>query len=146
MNWRDLHNGRISNRRHKLHRNLVTILVLCFLEVEYGEDRRSNDKQCRVHKFTSWTDPLASTKRQRDPRILSESPVFVEKSFGFEFLWIRVYLRIVQDRPELSQIYVRIGMDETADVPCIGYHYGSCWAQTSKQAIEGQNGQTDLLE
>lgn len=106
----------------------MTVLVFCFLEVEYGEDRGGNDKECRVHKFMSWTDPLASTKRQRGPWVLSESPVFVEKSLGFEFFWIRVYLRIVQDRPEPFQVCIRIEMDVTADVPCVGYHYGSRWA------------------
>lgn len=150
MNRGGLHNDRISNRCHKPHRNLVTILVFCFPEVECGDDRGGNNKQCRVHKFTSWADPLASTKCQRDPWVVSESPVFVEKSLGFEFFWIRVYLRIVQDRPELSQkMYTSGSRWMTADLPCVGYHHGSFGpkkvSKLSKDRTASRN-ETDLLE
>lgn len=66
----------------------MTILIFCFRNIEYGEDRRGKDEQRRIHEVTSRTDPLADSKRQSDCWIVSETPVFVEKSVGFEFLWI----------------------------------------------------------
>ena len=77
-----------SIRRRNPHRDIVTILVFSFREIEYGNDRGSNNEKCCLCKFTSGTDPLSGPKCQSDPRIVSEAPVPVEKSFGFEFLWI----------------------------------------------------------
>jgi hypothetical protein len=61
--------------------------------------------------MTSRTDPLASTKCQGNRRVVSEAPIFLKKPFRSEFLWIWVYLWIVQDCPAISPINVQILVD-----------------------------------
>ena len=58
--------------------------------------------------MTSGTDPLASTICQGNRRVISEAPIFLKKAFRSEFLWICVYLWIMQDCPATSSINVRI--------------------------------------
>ena len=89
----------------------MIILIFCFRNIEYGEDRGGKDEQRRIHEMTSRTDPLANSKRQSDCWIVSETPVFIEKSVGFEFLWIWVHVWVVQDRPDTSRMDVQIQIE-----------------------------------
>jgi hypothetical protein len=56
---------------------------------------------------TSRADPLSNPKCHSDYRVISEVPIFVEKSFRLELLWIRVRLWIMEDGPETSQLNVQ---------------------------------------
>jgi hypothetical protein len=85
----------------------VTILIFCFRNIKYGEDRGGKDEERRVHEVTSRADPLTDSKRQIDCWIVPETPVSVEKSFGFEFFRIWVHVWVVQDRPDKSRMNVQ---------------------------------------
>jgi hypothetical protein len=50
--------------------------------------------------MTCRTDPLASPKCQSNSWVVSEAPVFVEESLGFEFLRIWEQFWIMQDCPK----------------------------------------------
>jgi hypothetical protein len=82
--------------------------------------------------MTPGTNPLADTKCQGNRRVISEAPVFLKETFRSEFLWIWVYLWIVQDCPATSPINVQILVDNGGCVPCIGYQYRSCWVGSDK--------------
>ena len=85
-----------------LDRDFVAILISCFRHFEYGEDRRGNNKNCIIDKVTSRTNPLSNAIYQRQCRIISDAPVFVEETLGLKFLGVRVCLWVVQDRPGTS--------------------------------------------
>src|SRR6266849_5550137 len=59
--------------------------------------------------MASRADPLADAKRQRECWVVSDAPIFVEKSLRLEFLRVWVCLWVMQDRPKTSQM--RIQMD-----------------------------------
>jgi hypothetical protein len=99
-NAADLHDEYALTRYHGLDRDFVAILIFCFRHVEYGDHRRGNDEDCGIDKVTSRTDPLANPKDQRERRVVSDAPVFVEKTFGLEFSRVWVQFWIVQDRPK----------------------------------------------
>ena len=104
---RNLLNDSTSTSHRDLHRDFVA-LISCFRDIEHREYRRGNDEECRVDKVTSGTDPLASPERQSDRWIISEVPIFVEKSLGLEFLWVWIFLCVMQDCPENSQMRIEI--------------------------------------
>jgi hypothetical protein len=80
----------------------MAILVFRFRHVEDGDHRRGNDEDRGIGKVTSRTDPLASPKSQRERRVVSDAPVFVEKTLGLEFFRVWVQFWVVQDRPETT--------------------------------------------
>ena len=108
---RNVHDESISSNHRSLHGNLVTVLIFCFRDVEYGEDGGGKDEQRRIHKVTSRTDPLANSKCQSDCWVISEVSILVKESFGFKFLWFWVSHWVVQDRPEISQMNGQIQVD-----------------------------------
>ena len=77
----------------------MTILIFCFRDTEHRKDRGGNDEQSHIYKVTSRTDPPTGAEGQSDGRVVSEAPGLVQKSLGFEFLWIWINLWVVKDRP-----------------------------------------------
>jgi hypothetical protein len=113
----DLHDESALTRYDDLDRNFVAILVFCFRHIEYGEDRRGKNEDCRIDEVTSRTDPLANPKHQRERRVVSNTPIFVEKTLGLEFFRVWVQFWVVQDRPETSSGRYTDGW--ATNVPCI---------------------------
>jgi len=101
---RNVHKDPSSSTHCDLHRDLVAVLVFCFRDVEHREDRGRNEEQCRVHEVTSRTGPLADTERESNRRVVSEASILIEKTLWPKFLRIWVYLWVVQNCPEASQM------------------------------------------
>ena len=101
---RDVHKDPGLRTHCNIYRDLAVVLVLCFHDVENGKDGGGDDEQCRVHEVTSRTDPPADTECEGNRRIVSEASVLVEKTLRFEFFRIWVYLWVVQNCPEASQM------------------------------------------
>src|SRR6266850_433817 len=101
---RNVHKDPGSSTHCNLYRDLAVVLVLCFCDVEHGEDGGGNDEQCRVHEVTSRTDPPSDTECEGNRRIVLEASILVEKSLWFKFFRIWVCLWVVQNCPEASQM------------------------------------------
>jgi hypothetical protein len=63
---------------------------------EYGDG--DNEQRC-IYQVAARTDPFATTKCERDRRIVSEFSVFVEKSLGVKCFRIRIEIWVVKNPP-----------------------------------------------
>jgi hypothetical protein len=77
----------------------VAILISRLGNIERREYGGSNNEQCRVYQVAPRADPFATTKCERDRRIVSECPIFVEESLGVECFWIRIEIWVVKNPP-----------------------------------------------
>jgi hypothetical protein len=77
------------------HRDFVTVLISRFGNIENREHTGGDDEQCRIYQVTPRTDPLASAKCERDRRVVSECPIFVEESLRLECFWIWIEIWVV---------------------------------------------------
>jgi hypothetical protein len=100
----DSHDDPPSSSHRSLDGDFIPILVFCFRHIEHGKDGRDDNENCSINKVTSRTDSLADAKYQCERWIVSDAPVFVEKTLRLEFLWVWVFLGVVKDCPEISQI------------------------------------------
>jgi hypothetical protein len=98
----DLHDDPGIRSNRNLDRNIVTILVLCIRHIEDRKNGGGNDENCSFDKVTSRADPLANPEHQREYRIVSDSPIFVEKTFRLEFVGLWVCLWVMKNCPETS--------------------------------------------
>jgi hypothetical protein len=139
MKARNAHKASSLKTHRSLHRNLEAILIFCFRDVEHGEERGGNDEQCCVHKVTSRTDPLANPKCQADHWVISEISIFVEKTLWIEFFRIWVYLWVMQDCPDTSQMSFQIKLDSDGQRTRRWLVLSFLLDRTIKSTIQGQN-------
>ena len=109
----DLHEEPARIRYSDLDRNFVTVLVFSFRHIECWEDRRGDNENCRIDQMASRADPLANTKCQWECWVVSDAPIFVEKSLRLEFPRVWVYLWVMQDSPKTSQIGIQMDRQQT---------------------------------
>ena len=95
----DSHDDPPSSSHRSLDRDFIAILVFCFRHIEHGKDGRDDNENRSIDKVTSRTDSLADAKYQCERWIVSDAPVFVEKTLRLEFLWVWVFLGVVKDCP-----------------------------------------------
>jgi hypothetical protein len=79
----------------------VTILIPSFRDIKYRQHGRHNDEESCFHKVTTRTYPLTNAKKQRRRWVISEAPIFVEKTLGVESFWVWVNLWVVKDCPDI---------------------------------------------
>ena len=77
----------------------MTVLISRFGNVKNREHTGCDDEQRHINQVTPRTDALASTKCERERRVVSKCPIFVEESLGLECFRIWIELRVVQDCP-----------------------------------------------